>query len=571
MSHAVWILLVEAIVVYVLVLGAHALRHRFGLAHFYALIGGLTAVMSWVTDAGVRVEFGGVTFLIGSTVFYTSLLLGVFVVYVFDGPRATRVAISTVVGVSVIVPLIATVLHVQMTLTGHDPLGYVPIPSPRINAASVAATLMDLIFLAICWEFLGRRNRSPGLGLRSFLTLLGVMWVDVLLFNTGAFLGEPQYLAVMQGALLSRFFVSILAAPILWGYLVWQNRVRGIEVEQRPVLAILQQIAEIRQELDSAHEEIAYRRSMEAVLMQSEERYRRLIESANEAIVVIREGWIVFYNRKAVNLFGYEGEELLARPYLDFVHPDDRQAVRAWLEERLRDRDAAVQLEFRLMDDRLVERWAEANDVLIEWEGEPAVLSFIEDVTLRKEEEGRLWELATTDGLTGLFNRRHFLEQARREFFRARRFEHAVTALMVDVDHFKSYNDNYGHDVGDEVLRELAAILRSQTRDIDILGRYGGEEFIILLPETDLKVGLEAGERLRRLVEKSRIPTRSGELTLTVSVGVASSKAAKPDLERLITLADEALYEAKESGRNRVAASTGESAAAEDETATVSN
>ena len=111
MGNEVIILIFEAMVVYFLVLWTHSLRHRFGLVYFYALIGGLTAIMSWVTDAGVVIQAAGITFMVGSTVFYTSLLLGVFVVYVFDGPKAARVAIFIVVGISIMVPLIAVVLH----------------------------------------------------------------------------------------------------------------------------------------------------------------------------------------------------------------------------------------------------------------------------------------------------------------------------------------------------------------------------------------------------------------------------------------------------------------------------
>ena len=129
--------------------------------------------MSWVTDAGVLVQVGGISFLVGSTVFYTSILLGVFVVYIFDGPKATRIAISTVIGVSVMVPLIALVLHLQMRLMGSAPLGYVPIPSLRINTASVLATLMDLLFLAVSWEFFNIRLGRLHPALRAFLTLLG--------------------------------------------------------------------------------------------------------------------------------------------------------------------------------------------------------------------------------------------------------------------------------------------------------------------------------------------------------------------------------------------------------------
>lgn len=257
------VLIVEAISVYLLVLWAHSLRHRFGLAHFYALIGGITAVMSWVTDAGVAVKLGDITFMVGSTVFYTSLLLGIFVVYVFDGPHVTRIAISTVAGVSAMVPLIAVVLHLQMKIAGDAPLGYVPMPSLRINTASVLATIADLIFLAISWEYLGKPRLGIRLWLRAFLTLLGVMWLDVLLFATGAFAGTPGYLNIMKGTLLSRLIVSVFACPFLYLYLTWQNKKMGGVIENRPVLAILRQVAEMRLELNLAHKEIERRIKVE--------------------------------------------------------------------------------------------------------------------------------------------------------------------------------------------------------------------------------------------------------------------------------------------------------------------
>ena len=263
MGNDVLILIVEAMAVYFLVLWAHSLRHRFGPVHFYALIGGITAIMSWVTDAGVQVQVVGITFIVGSTVFYTSLILGVFVVYVFDGPRAARIAISTVIGVSIMVPLIALALHLQATIAGHATLGYVPLPSFRINTASVIATLLDLIFLAIAWEFLGKAKLNMQLWLRAFLTLLGIMWLDVLLFATGAFAGSPDYLKIMGGTLLSRLIISIFAFPFLYGYLHWQSTKKGIEIENRPALAILKQVAEIKIELSHAQQEIERRKLAE--------------------------------------------------------------------------------------------------------------------------------------------------------------------------------------------------------------------------------------------------------------------------------------------------------------------
>lgn len=263
MGNEVIILIIEAMAVYFIVLWAHSLRHRFGNVPFYALMGGLTAIMSWVTDAGAAIEFGSVTFIIGSTVFYTSLLLGVFVVYVFDGPKATRIAISTIIGVSAMVPLIAATLHMQMNLIGSSHIAYVPLPSLRINTASVLATLIDLVFLAIAWEYLGKPDFNLKLWIRAFLTLLGVMWLDVILFSTGAFAGTPAYFGIMKGTLISRFIISVFAFPFLYGYLYYQNRKKGVEIEYRPVLAILRQVAEVERKLSVAQQEIERRKKLE--------------------------------------------------------------------------------------------------------------------------------------------------------------------------------------------------------------------------------------------------------------------------------------------------------------------
>ena len=289
MNSDIWLLTLEALAVYMLVLWAHSLRTRAGLGPFYALLGGITAVMSWVTDAWVSVDVGGIRFMVGSTVFYTALLLGVFVVYIFDGPRATRVTILTIAGVSVMAPTIALVIHLQTLLTGNSPIGHIPLPSLRINAASVVATVADLFFLAIAWELLGRSKFQSWTWLRAFLTLLGVMWLDVVLFATGAFVGTPAYLQVMTGTLLSRLIISAFASPLLFAYLNWQNSRMGTQLENRPVLSILREVAQVRIELNVAHEEIARRKRAEEALLASKgelERanveLERMIEHANQ-------------------------------------------------------------------------------------------------------------------------------------------------------------------------------------------------------------------------------------------------------------------------------------------------
>jgi diguanylate cyclase (GGDEF)-like protein len=160
--------------------------------------------------------------------------------------------------------------------------------------------------------------------------------------------------------------------------------------------------------------------------------------------------------------------------------------------------------------------------------------------------------LAVTDSLTSLLNRRHFFELAGREFDRARRYRHPLSALMTDIDRFKQFNDRYGHATGDQVLRSVAKLCRKSLRDIDIIGRYGGEEFAVILPETGVEAAWHAAERLRRSVAAMQIETDHGRLSVTLSVGVAAATPDCPNLQTLVERADAAMYLAKDAGRNVV-------------------
>lgn len=162
--------------------------------------------------------------------------------------------------------------------------------------------------------------------------------------------------------------------------------------------------------------------------------------------------------------------------------------------------------------------------------------------------------LAITDELTGLLNRRAFFDRARREFNRAKRYQKPLSAIMIDLDHFKKVNDTYSHAVGDQVLTEVALRIRETVRTLDIVGRYGGEEISIIAPETSLEGALQLAERLRSNIGSTPIETSAGPLHVTVSVGVAALSPEMTRLEQLLHAADQKLYEAKERGRNRVCA-----------------
>jgi two-component system, cell cycle response regulator len=171
-----------------------------------------------------------------------------------------------------------------------------------------------------------------------------------------------------------------------------------------------------------------------------------------------------------------------------------------------------------------------------------------------EEKNRELERISISDGLTGLFNHRHIHGLLHEEFERVNRTDDPLTVAMLDLDHFKRINDTYGHQAGDRVLQELAGILRSNAREIDKLGRYGGEEFLVILPETELDDGAVFLERVRSDVESSGFDLDGPEpLRVTISAGVATHPApGVRDPDGLIKRADRALYAAKADGRNRV-------------------
>jgi diguanylate cyclase (GGDEF)-like protein/PAS domain S-box-containing protein len=163
--------------------------------------------------------------------------------------------------------------------------------------------------------------------------------------------------------------------------------------------------------------------------------------------------------------------------------------------------------------------------------------------------------LVLTDSLTGLYNRRGLSTIGQVELNQAERHKRHFSALMLDIDHFKRINDQFGHvEGGDPVLKELASVCRSSVREIDVVSRYGGEEFVILFPETDLDLAVLVAKRLRKKIALMEVATKAGSIKVTVSIGVATYTASMQNLDELIASADKALYRAKNEGRDRVAA-----------------
>jgi len=159
---------------------------------------------------------------------------------------------------------------------------------------------------------------------------------------------------------------------------------------------------------------------------------------------------------------------------------------------------------------------------------------------------------AAFDGLTGLFNHECFQSTLKQEFIAARQHQQALGLLLIDIDHFKKFNDNWGHQVGDLVLREVAQLIKNSCRSSDVVARYGGEEMAVIMPATTAPFAYAAAERIRRAIDKHRVAHGDTELKVTISVGIAMLEPSTIDKDELIRRADEALYSSKEKGRNTI-------------------
>jgi diguanylate cyclase (GGDEF)-like protein/PAS domain S-box-containing protein len=290
----------------------------------------------------------------------------------------------------------------------------------------------------------------------------------------------------------------------------------------------------------------------EAELLQANERrYRALIENADDIICVLDpDGTVTYESSNTLRLLGYPSTALVGRRFRELVPTDCAPKACALLEHAMAQPGRPISGEMRLLagDGSFREFEAIATSML----HDPAVGGIIvnlHDVTERKALVAKLEAMSETDVLTGLVNRRGFLKRAEQELARSRRSNLPLTVVMVDVDHFKRVNDRYGHAAGDLVLSMIAEQCRSVMREVDIIARFGGEEFVLLLPDTTVAAGHTVVSRLGRAIAAAKVATIKGEVSVTASFGLA---AVDPDgdLESALRLADEALYEAKHAGRD---------------------
>ena len=277
-----------------------------------------------------------------------------------------------------------------------------------------------------------------------------------------------------------------------------------------------------------------------------------LLDLLPAGLLIHQEQGIVFANQEAARILGADGEALVGRHFLDFVEESDADAHRDSFSRCLRGREL-----IRSQDGAVVAVDGRRTRVQVSmsplpWDGLPVIYVLINDVTILKESEERLRHLSITDPLTNTFNRRHFFDIAEREIASARRHGRPTSLLAIDIDHFKRINDTFGHAVGDEALKAFTEACQGQLRASDLLGRMGGEEFAVLLPETDTVAARMVAERIRRRMAELVVPAGSEEVRFTVSIGISSCRAGERSVDALLSCADEALYLAKDAGRNRV-------------------
>jgi diguanylate cyclase (GGDEF)-like protein/PAS domain S-box-containing protein len=286
--------------------------------------------------------------------------------------------------------------------------------------------------------------------------------------------------------------------------------------------------------------------------------FRKVVENMPIMFDAVDEnGVVLFWNKECERITGYTSEEIVGNSNaLELFYPDPVQRaknVAEFLEFNGSYRDWEVDILCKNGETRTL-YWSNtsSNAPIPGW----YTWGIGTDVTQRKKAEQRLTELATRDELTGLFNRRKIMEILKMEIDRVARYHEPLTLCLVDIDHFKQVNDVHGHNAGDIVLKRIADAIREGIRKTDSVGRYGGEEFCIVLPHTAIPQARLILERLRQTISSMTFLLDSGAgIRITISLGLAQYTFGIRETRQLINIADTALYRAKQSGRNRLCTS----------------
>lgn len=348
----------------------------------------------------------------------------------------------------------------------------------------------------------------------------------------------------------------------------WETGKKRESIEpdvRNPLLPVFDTITVIRsgleqtfQERDRAERELrGYQRNLQTLVQErtaaleiSERRYRLLLELSPSPIAITTEALSVEYvNQAYTTLFGYslasDESETNGKGLLGGLCPSEETeaAFRAFIADR-----ASGKQDFELKT-----RWGGTVFAQVSRNAlDNAVILSFTDITDRKKAESRLFELSLTDELTGIYNRRHFVSVLSREMQQFARYRTALSLVIFDIDHFKAINDTYGHPAGDAVLRELTARIAGQIREIDFFFRIGGEEFALVMPNTEKEPAAVVAERLRDEIDSREFTIEAGPIHVSISLGLAQATDVIDTPESLFRETDALLFRAKNEGRNRL-------------------
>lgn len=319
-------------------------------------------------------------------------------------------------------------------------------------------------------------------------------------------------------------------------------------------------------------------KQIEEAIRESEELYRSILNASPDGIAITdMENCIHVVSPAAKKMFGYEPEydRFIGTQLLEYIIPEDRQRARSNIISMCKGEHIGPNEYHGIKRDGTTFDVEVNSGSIHDVKGQAVKMVFVvRDITERKQNELQIQQLvqqletekkaaqfnANTDSLTGLASRRYFDELLNFEFYRLKRSGSPMSLIMLDVDYFKDYNDAYGHLAGDDCLRQIGSTLKTYVgRMTDIAARYGGEEFVALLPDTGKDGALALAERLRKKVEALAIPHSESDISefVTISLGVVTVFASRLDSpEQIVALADEAMYDAKRGGRNRISVAT---------------
>ena len=355
------------------------------------------------------------------------------------------------------------------------------------------------------------------------------------------------------------------------GIKFWQKQITGLEIlksnlkrsnaELNKFPQKLQHQVEVRTAAErminkQLHEEIEHRKHLENILQASEIRFRRLFETAQDGVLILDAGTgqITEVNKFLIDMLGYSREEFLGKKLWEIgVFIDTDKCKTAFIELQVKEYIRYEDLPLRTKDGRPINVEFVSNVYKVDHT--KVIQCNIRNITERKELEEKLKNLASHDELTGCVNFRSTMELLEKEIARSQRYQKQFSIIMIDIDDFKSKNDEYGHQAGNDILVAFATVIKNSLRSVDSVGRYGGEEFITIFPETDAQHALMVLERIRNNLEQTKITSphldNAKEITLKFSAGIAAFPHNAKDLKELIWVADNALLQAKREGKNR--------------------